>query len=68
MPPSSVPRRWTTSPSTSECGPAPLSVQNLTNLFIIDKGWIAANGVETPQDCKAGEEKFTVRSTNGTGP
>ena len=49
-------------------GPSPLYVQNLTNFFIMDKGWIAANGVEKPQDFKAGEEKFTVRNTNGTGP
>ncbi|MFN3546888.1 MAG: ABC transporter substrate-binding protein [Mesorhizobium sp.] len=49
-------------------GPSPLYVQNLTNFFIMDKGWIEANGVEKPQDFKAGEEKFTVRNTNGTGP
>ncbi|HMO06596.1 MAG TPA: ABC transporter substrate-binding protein [Paracoccaceae bacterium] len=49
-------------------GPAPLYPQNLTNFFIMDKGWIEANGVQTPQDFKAGEEKFTVRNTNGTGP
>ena len=49
-------------------GPSPLYVQNLTNFFIMDKGWIEANGVETPQDFKAGEEKYTVRNTNGTGP
>ena len=48
-------------------GPSPLYVQNLTNFFIMDKGWIEANGVELPQDFKAGEEKFTVRNTNGTG-
>ena len=49
-------------------GPSPLYVQNLTNFFIVDKGWVEANGVEMPQDFKAGEEKFTVRNTNGTGP
>jgi peptide/nickel transport system substrate-binding protein len=49
-------------------GPAPLYVQNLTNFFIMDKGWIEANDVALPQDFKAGEEKFTVRNTNGTGP
>jgi peptide/nickel transport system substrate-binding protein len=49
-------------------GPAPLYVQNLTNFFIMDKGWVEANGAQAPQDFKAGEEKFTVRNTNGTGP
>ena len=49
-------------------GPAPLYIQNLTNFFIVDKGWAEANNAVTPQDFKAGEEKFTVRNTNGTGP
>lgn len=49
-------------------GPSPLYVQNLTGFFIIDKGWIEANDVVLPQDFKAGEEKFSVRNTNGTGP
>jgi peptide/nickel transport system substrate-binding protein len=49
-------------------GPAPLYVQNLTNFFIMDKDWIEANDVAMPQDFKAGEEKHTVRNTNGTGP
>jgi len=49
-------------------GPSPLYVQNLTNFFIMDKDWIEANDVAIPQDFKAGEEKFTVRNTNGTGP
>ena len=49
-------------------GPSPLYVQNLTNFFIMDEGWIEANDVAMPQDFKAGEEKFTVRNTNGTGP
>lgn len=49
-------------------GPSPLYVQNLTNFFIMDSDWAAENGVEMPQDFAAGEEKFTVRNTNGTGP
>lgn len=49
-------------------GPSPLYVQNLTNTFMIDKGWAEANGVIAPQDFKAGEENYAVRNTNGTGP
>ena len=49
-------------------GPSPLYVQNLTNFFIVDKDWIEANNALAPQDFKAGEEKYTVRNTNGTGP
>src|SRR5690606_37631979 len=49
-------------------GPAPLYVQNLTNTFMMDKGWAEANGVEQPQNFAAGEENYAVRNANGTGP
>jgi peptide/nickel transport system substrate-binding protein len=49
-------------------GPSPLYPQNLTNFFIMDSGWAEANDVGTPQDFRAGEEKYSVRNTNGTGP
>ncbi|MDP5333507.1 MAG: ABC transporter substrate-binding protein, partial [Paracoccaceae bacterium] len=49
-------------------GPSPLYVQNLTNTFIMDKGWAEANDVVLPQNFAAGEENFAVRNTNGTGP
>lgn len=49
-------------------GPSPLYVQNLTNFFIVDKGWAEANNVVQPQNFAAGEDNFAVRNTNGTGP
>lgn len=49
-------------------GPSPLYVQNLTNFFIMDSGWAAANDVLVPQNFAAGEENFAVRNANGTGP
>lgn len=49
-------------------GPNPLLPNNLTNLFIMDKGWSEANNVTVPQDYSAGEENFAVRNVNGTGP
>lgn len=49
-------------------GPSPLYVQNLTNFFIMDSGWAAANNVLVPQNFAAGEDNFAVRNTNGTGP
>jgi peptide/nickel transport system substrate-binding protein len=49
-------------------GPSPLYVQNLTNFFIMDSGWAAANDVEVPQNFAAGEENYAVRNANGTGP
>jgi peptide/nickel transport system substrate-binding protein len=49
-------------------GPSPLYVQNLTNTFIMSQDWAEANGVETAPNFAAGEEAFSVRNTNGTGP
>jgi peptide/nickel transport system substrate-binding protein len=49
-------------------GPNPILVQNLTNLFIMDKEWAEANNAAKPQDFKNKEENFAVRNANGTGP
>jgi peptide/nickel transport system substrate-binding protein len=49
-------------------GRAPLYVQNLTNTFIMSKAWAEANGVEVAPNFAAGEEAFSVRNANGTGP
>ena len=49
-------------------GPAPLYVQNLTNTFIMSKAWAEENGVATAPNFAAGEEAYSVRNTNGTGP
>ncbi|MDO5631854.1 MAG: ABC transporter substrate-binding protein [Paracoccus sp. (in: a-proteobacteria)] len=49
-------------------GPAPLYPQNLTNTFMMDKGWTEANNVVAVQNFAAGEDNFAARNTNGTGP
>lgn len=49
-------------------GPNPILPNNLTNTFMMDKGWAEANGVTKPQDFEGGEETFAVRNANGTGP
>ena len=49
-------------------GPAPLYPQNLTNTFMMDKGWTETNNVVAPQNFAAGEDNFAARNTNGTGP
>ena len=48
-------------------GPNPLLVNNLTNLFIMDKEWTEANGASDPQDTASGETSFSAVNTNGTG-
>ena len=49
-------------------GPNPIMVNNLTNLFIMDKGWTEANNTTKVQDFESGEETYSVRNANGTGP
>lgn len=49
-------------------GPSPLYVQNLTNTFIMSKEWAEEHGVETAPNFAAGEEAYSTRNTNGTGP
>lgn len=48
-------------------GANPLLVNNLTNLFIMDKGWSEANDVMTPHDVAKGETNFATINANGTG-
>ena len=49
-------------------GPNPILPNQLTSIFMVDKGWAEANNVVNPQDFKAKEETFAVRNANGTGP
>ncbi len=49
-------------------GPNPIMPSNLTNLFIMDKGWAEANNAVKVQDYEGGEETFASRNANGTGP
>ena len=48
-------------------GPNPILPSNLTNLFIMDRGWTQKHGVQKPQDFENGEETWAVRNANGTG-
>ena len=49
-------------------GPNPIMVNNLTNMFIMDKDWAEANNAVDVQDYESGEETFSSRNANGTGP
>lgn len=48
-------------------GANPLLVNNLTNMFIMDKGWAEANDVLTPHNVAEGETNYATLNTNGTG-
>ncbi|MGG7644287.1 ABC transporter substrate-binding protein [Rhodovulum sp. YNF3179] len=48
-------------------GPNPILPSNLTNLFMMDKGWAEANGAVDVQQVEAGETTFASTNTNGTG-
>lgn len=49
-------------------GPTPLLNNYLTNIFILDSGWLEANGATAPIDASKGEEGNTTNNANGTGP
>jgi len=49
-------------------GPNPILPSNLTNLFMMDKGWAEANGAVDVQDYEGGETTFAAANANGTGP
>ncbi len=49
-------------------GPNPILPNNLTNLFIMDKGWLEANNTVKVQDFEGGETTFATTNANGTGP
>ncbi|MFC3616420.1 ABC transporter substrate-binding protein [Lutimaribacter marinistellae] len=49
-------------------GPNPIMANNLTNLFIMDKGWAEANNAVEVQDYEGGEDTFAAKNANGTGP
>jgi len=49
-------------------GPAPILPNQLTTLYIMDKGWAEQHNVVEPQNFKDKEETYAVRNTNGSGP
>ncbi len=49
-------------------GPNPILPANLTDLFIMDKGWTEANNAVAVQDFEGGEITFATTNVNGTGP
>ena len=49
-------------------GPNPILPNNMTNLFIMDKGWLEANDAVKVQDFEGGETTFASTHANGTGP
>jgi len=48
--------------------PAPLLPANLTDVFILSQAWAEANDVVVAQDFDHGDENYSVRHANGTGP
>ena len=48
-------------------GPNPILPNEITNIYMMDKGWSEKHDVVAPQDFEGGEENYAVRNTNGTG-
>jgi len=48
--------------------PSPLLNNFLTNMYIMDSGWMETNGASDPVDATKGEEGYASSHANGTGP
>jgi peptide/nickel transport system substrate-binding protein len=49
-------------------GPYPLLLNDLTNIYILDKEWMEANNASLPTDSGKGVKGFATDNANGTGP
>jgi peptide/nickel transport system substrate-binding protein len=49
-------------------GPNALLVNNLTDLFMMDREWAEANNATQTQNLRERTENFATRNANGTGP
>jgi peptide/nickel transport system substrate-binding protein len=49
-------------------GPNPILPNQLTSMYIMDKGWAEEHDVTAPQAYADNEETYAVRNANGTGP
>jgi peptide/nickel transport system substrate-binding protein len=47
--------------------PSPVLLDQLINIFIMDKEWSEEHNVSVPQNFKEEEETYAVRNANGTG-
>ena len=48
-------------------GPYPLLLNDLTNIFILDKKWMEANNALLPTDSGKGIKGYATDNANGTG-
>ncbi|MBD9527664.1 MULTISPECIES: ABC transporter substrate-binding protein [Paracoccus] len=48
--------------------PSSLFLNDITNIFIFDAGWLKANNTELPTRYDEGKEGYATSNTNGTGP
>lgn len=49
-------------------GPYPLLLNDLTNIYILDKEWMEANNASLPTDSGKGIKGYATDNANGTGP
>ncbi|MDX1466552.1 MAG: ABC transporter substrate-binding protein [Halomonas sp.] len=49
-------------------GNYPLLLNDLTNVYVLDKTWMEEHGALNPVDPSQGEQSYATTHTNGTGP
>ena len=53
---------------TAAPSPAGVFLENVNSVRIMSRTWCERNGAQKPQDFKTGEETYSSRHANGTGP
>jgi peptide/nickel transport system substrate-binding protein len=48
--------------------PSPMLLENINSVRIMSRAWCEKHGAQKPQDFKTGEETYSSRNANGTGP
>jgi peptide/nickel transport system substrate-binding protein len=48
--------------------PTPVLVENVALVNMVSRAWCEKHGAQRPQDFKSGEETYSSRNANGTGP
>lgn len=48
--------------------PSSLFLNDITNIFVFDAGWLKENNTEKPTDYSSGTEGYATGHANGTGP
>jgi len=59
---------YTVELATPQPAPPAVLLENVQSIFMVSRAWCEKHGALAPQDLKSGEETYSSRNANGTGP